>query len=524
MRMSPFARDGCGCVFRSFERRTINDGNGLSRRWELLIHEQGIAAAGIVVSYLADFLKAEFAVKHDGAGVAGAHHQFHRRNADSHELLQRVTEQRVSGTGAPVGRVHGNRDYLGAIGLGSDDDIAGDAAAAFGNEKPLWAPSVVMTEEVLAVRFLGKASRFDFEEARKLGKPEGLNFHRTTHRASRVAGQTEKTRKTGTEPPFCNRGNTTVRTKSRLRPGFCMMERKEISMKVTNVVLAGLLLALLVPVTAGEEIDGRSQGQLLRKPYVSTVTGAERDYFLFVPKGYETEEGKLWPVILFLHGGGERGDGKADLDKLLKHGPIKEASVNGRDLPFLIISPQMPSTDEATRKKLAESRARRPARPRGRTPMAREITGQAPRWDEHGPPLGWSVYEKDVLNMVDDTLRDYRADPDRVYVTGLSYGGFGTWHFAGAYPERWAAVAPICGAGNPNSIPNIAEAKLPIWIFAGGRDTTVLPEWVLASAVALEKAGHPDVRFTVHEDRPHDTWTRVYEGWDLYNWFLKHRR
>ena len=70
----------------------------------------------------------------------------------------------------------------------------------------------------------------------------------------------------------------------------------------------------------------------------------------------------------------------------------------------------------------------------------------------------------------------------------------------------------------------IAEAKLPIWIFQGGRDTTVLPEWVLATAVALEEAGHSEVRFTVHEDRPHDAWTRVYEGWDLYNWFLSHRR
>ncbi len=295
-------------------------------------------------------------------------------------------------------------------------------------------------------------------------------------------------------------------------------------MKLTNAVLTGLLLSLAGLAAAGEEIDGRSQAQLLRKPYVSAVTGAERNYFLFVPKGYETEKGKLWPVILFLHGGGERGDGKKDLDKLLKHGPLKEAWVKGRDLPFIMISPQMPPIDEATRKRLAEGRARRPARPRGRKPMTREITGQKPRWEEHGPPLGWWTYEKDVLKMVDDTLRDYRADADRVYVTGLSYGGFGTWYFAGAYPERWAAVAPICGAGNPDLIPKIAAARLPIWIFAGGRDTTVLPEWVLASAVALEDAGHPDVRFTVHEDRPHDAWTRVYEGWDLYNWFLQHRR
>jgi len=129
-----------------------------------------------------------------------------------------------------------------------------------------------------------------------------------------------------------------------------------------------------------------------------------------------------------------------------------------------------------------------------------------------------------VLGILDGVLGEYRADPDRVYLTGLSYGGFGTWYFAGAHPERWAAVAPICGAANPKLIARIAEARLPIWIFQGGRDPIVLAEWVLQSARALEEAGHPEVRFTVHEDMGHNVWERVYEGWDLYQWFLQHRR
>jgi predicted peptidase len=145
-------------------------------------------------------------------------------------------------------------------------------------------------------------------------------------------------------------------------------------------------------------------------------------------------------------------------------------------------------------------------------------------WGDEGPPQGWFVHEKDVLNMVDRTLKERRADADRVYVTGLSYGGYGTWHFAAAYPYRWAAVAPICGVANPSTLPRIAEAKLPIWIITGGKDRTVLPEWVLESARALEEAGHPDVRLTVHEDRPHDAWSRAYGGWDLYNWLLNQRR
>ncbi len=287
------------------------------------------------------------------------------------------------------------------------------------------------------------------------------------------------------------------------------------------VAIALSLTGLCALAVAQVCVDGRSEAQLLRKPYRSHVTGEEREYFLYLPKGYESEQGRLWPVILFLHGGGERGDGKKDLDALLKHGPLKEAWVKRRDLPFIIISPQMPPLSPELKEKLA----RRPApQAPGRMPMDRRVTGEPPRWSEEGPPQGWWVYEKDVLGILDGVLGEYRADPDRVYLTGLSYGGFGTWYFAGAHPERWAAVAPICGAANPKLIARIAEARLPIWIFQGGRDPIVLAEWVLQSARALEEAGHPEVRFTVHEDMGHNVWERVYEGWDLYQWFLQHRR
>ncbi len=286
-------------------------------------------------------------------------------------------------------------------------------------------------------------------------------------------------------------------------------------------VLATGLSAQPQPAT---QVDGRSAGQLLRRSYTSTVTGRERDYFVYLPKGYETEKGRLWPVILFLHGGGERGDGKKELDRVLKHGPLKEAWVKGRDLPFIIISPQMPPLEPELRRARQEARSKRPPGPRKAPRMSREPTGVEPPWGDEGPPQGWWVYEKDVLNMVDRTLAEFRADPDRVYVTGLSYGGFGTFHFAAAFPYRWAAVAPVCGAANPKTVVRIAEARLPIWIFAGGRDRVVRPEWILRSAVQLEEAGHPEVRFTVHEDQGHSVWNRVYEGWDLYNWFLQHRR
>jgi len=285
-------------------------------------------------------------------------------------------------------------------------------------------------------------------------------------------------------------------------------------MKLSRIlVCAGVAATLAGGLCA--QVDGRTKAQLVRKKFKSTNTQKEREYFLYVPVGYESEKGKRWPVILFLHGFGERGDGLSDLEKVLKHGPLMEAWVKGRDLPFLIISPQMPGFEMPAPAKPETPRA--PAAPKAGPPP---LT----RWGDEGPPSGWWMSEKDLLNMVDEVLREYRADPGRVYLTGLSYGGFGTWHMAAAHPNRWTAVAPMCGAGNPKTLARIAEAKVPIWIFTGGRDRLVRPEWVLASAAELEKAGHPSVRFTVHEDLGHDVWTRVYEGLDLYNWFLAHRR
>ena len=157
--------------------------------------------------------------------------------------------------------------------------------------------------------------------------------------------------------------------------------------------------------------------------------------------------------------------------------------------------------------------------------MRREEPGEQPRWaPQAGPPEGWEMIEDDLLGMVDATVEDFRGDADRVYLTGLSYGGFGSWHMASKFTDRWAAVAPICGSGDNSKVEAIAEAELPTWVFQGGRDPVVKTEWVIETARALEAAGHPEVRLTVHEDLGHNVWTRVYEGWDLYQWFLSKRR
>ena len=88
-----------------------------------------------------------------------------------------------------------------------------------------------------------------------------------------------------------------------------------------------------------------SASQLLRVPYLSTATGAEREFLLYLPTGYDDEPNRRWPVLFFLHGGGERGDGKLDLDYVLVHGPLGEAWIRHHDLPFVMVGPQLPVFD-----------------------------------------------------------------------------------------------------------------------------------------------------------------------------------
>ena len=193
-------------------------------------------------------------------------------------------------------------------------------------------------------------------------------------------------------------------------------------------------------------------------------------YLLYLPDGYETSA-KKWPLILFLHGAGESGD---DLTKVKKHGPAKV--VASKELPFIIVSPQSP----------------------GR---------------------GWNP---DTLNaLLDDVSATYRVDPDRVYLTGLSMGGFGTWALAAAHPERFAAIAPICGGGDTKKADRLKD--LPIWVFHGAKDPTVPLAQSESMVKAIKEAGG-DAKLTVYPDAGHDSWTVTYDNPEFYDWLLGHKR
>jgi predicted esterase len=277
--------------------------------------------------------------------------------------------------------------------------------------------------------------------------------------------------------------------------------------------------------------------QLLRIRRVSQATRAERETYLYLPKGYDPASSQRWPVLMFLHGNGERGDAKADLDYLLKYGPLYEAWIQKRDLPFIIIAPQLPMYGMDAKADYLKNRTRaeiprrldsgvpdRPPEHTSKEPMTGALAEPLPKGSTpYGLPKGWPELEADLIALLDEVLANYHGDPSRQYLSGVSYGGFGTWYMAGRHAQRFAAIVPVVGYGHPDSMPAIAEAKLPVWCFAGGRDAAVPVKYFYAGLNRLEQLGH-EFRFTIEADMGHDVWTRVYAGNDVYDWMLAHRK
>jgi predicted peptidase len=285
-------------------------------------------------------------------------------------------------------------------------------------------------------------------------------------------------------------------------------------------------------------VEPLSAPELLRISRMSDATRAERDHYLYLPEGFRSRAAEKWPVLLFLHGNGERGDAKGELDFLLKNGPLYEAWIQKRSLPFILVVPQLPmyGQDEFAPYLKHRRREEIPARldvgvparePRFETPdpMKGAMAEPLPPEDTpYGPPMGWPELEKDLLAMLDDVLVRFRGDPDRQYLSGLSYGGFGTWYLASRHSERFAAIVPVVGYAHPDLIPSLASAQMPIWCFAGGRDDVVPAKYFYAGFNRLEALGHKSARLTIEADLGHDVWSRVYAGRDVYDWLLSQRR
>ena len=196
------------------------------------------------------------------------------------------------------------------------------------------------------------------------------------------------------------------------------------------------------------------------------------NYLLYKPENYEKDTQTLWPMIVFLHGGGERG---TNLNKVLTTGPLRYTK-SGKKLPFIIISPQIK------------------------------------------PDQYWDPDE--VISLVKELISGCRVDTNRIYLTGLSIGGKGTWEISTKYPDVFAAIAPVSGWGDPKLLYKIS--KMPVWIFHGAKDP-VVP--VIASQVmadTLKRYGN--VKLTIYPKGKHGHWTDTYNNDELYSWFLEHRK
>ncbi|MBU1311740.1 MAG: prolyl oligopeptidase family serine peptidase [Gammaproteobacteria bacterium] len=240
--------------------------------------------------------------------------------------------------------------------------------------------------------------------------------------------------------------------------------------------------------------------------------------------------------MLFLHGNGERGNGLDELDYTLMHGPLYEAWVQKRDLPFIIVVPQLHMFNMGQVPYIA-NRSRAdipnrlvdgvPARPQMFTSDQAIVPATAVSDMSKVAPLlpdGWQLAEQDLLALLQKVQASYHIDASRLYLTGISYGGFGSWFMASKHPQLFAAVAPVVGWGHPDLMPPIAQAKTPLWVFAAGRDSAVNKNYFYPGIETLHQLGHDTLRFSMLEQAAHDAWRQIYAGDDLYNWLLQQQR
>jgi predicted peptidase len=226
------------------------------------------------------------------------------------------------------------------------------------------------------------------------------------------------------------------------------------------------LLFMMSQYNFGQNISKQSteaySGKITKKVSVN--------YLVYLPKDYKNSNEK-WPVIFFLHGAGERG---SELELVKKNGLPK--LVESADYPFIVISPQCPENTD---------------------------------WDLNA-----------LNGLYAEVLKKYKVDQSRVYLTGLSMGGYGTWAWAIDSPDKFAAIAPVCGGGRAFMVSRIKD--LPVWAFHGLKDD-VVPVYESEKMVNALKKISEKAKLTVYPEADHDSWTLTYSNPELYKWLLEQR-
>jgi len=217
----------------------------------------------------------------------------------------------------------------------------------------------------------------------------------------------------------------------------------------------------------------------------SSLAGKLRlNYLLYAPAAYTKDPTRRWPLIVFLHGSGERGT-----DPLLVEAqPLPKTLATTTSFPAVVLSPQLPP-----------------------------------------PYFGWSDVIEPVDALVQQIEMRYRIDPRRVYLTGLSLGGFGTWRYGLQHPARFAALVPIAGGyvQGSSEIPHdiCVLRRTPIWAFHGSADTIVYPYQSETLVKALRACGSRVVRLTLYPGVDHfGSWPRAYADPALWKWLFAQRR
>lgn len=203
-------------------------------------------------------------------------------------------------------------------------------------------------------------------------------------------------------------------------------------------------------------------------------------YLIFVPKGYGADNTQKWPLVIFLHGSGERG---TDIEVVKKNGPPKIIAQHAGS-PFLLVSPQL------------------------------EAGANGSRWD---------TAKLDA--MIAALRKTYRVDPARIYLTGLSLGGYATWDWAFKRPDLFAAIAPVAANSEDQSHDPCLLKDLPIWAFHGDQDDVVDPLKGVAIVHAIDACnGSVRPMMTVYPRTTHGSWEPAYDDPALWRWLLDQRR
>lgn len=248
-------------------------------------------------------------------------------------------------------------------------------------------------------------------------------------------------------------------------------------------VVSSVLLILLVAIarSQSEESDGFQAG-IYKDGHGRTMPNR-----LFRPAGYES--GSRYPLVLFLHGFEALGrDNKKQISGMDYAGShIWANSLSQAAFPCFVLAPQCPKGSFWA------------------NPVTRNPTKSL----------------RLVVDMLDSLIRQYPIDPDRIYVTGQSLGGFGTWALIGNYPNRFAAAIPVCGGGRTGKAR--ALAKVPVWAFHGSADPFV-PVFELRRMIhAIRKAGG-DPRYTEYKHMLHNVWNLAYADPEMISWLFQQRR